>query len=307
MSVQSALYYLARRAFSQERRNRIKRVQQRLRGRLQWLYRARYGTFSADELRRELARRLGDDFEVLFVHSAFEGLTPMFRDSVADLKRALIELCGPGRTLAMPAFVFGGWSFDPAGAYRRRPLFDARRAPSEMGLLTEVFRRHPGVRRSLHPTHSVCALGPLAEELVAGHEEDDYGCGDRSPFAAMDRHRTVILGLGVPYFRALTHVHRAEQLLGAGFPVPFTEERVPVVVKDAAGAEREHLLRVKTFGGDRRIGRVRDFLAPGELAEWSFHGVRMYAVPARRVTEALVEAARRGRTIYTAGREDGRG
>lgn len=298
MSVQSALYYLARRALSQERRNRVKRLQQLLRGRLQWYYLARHGTFSADELKRELVGRLGADYEILMVHSAFEGLTPMYRDSVMDLKRALIELCGPERTLAMPAFVFGGWSFDPAGAYRRRPLFDARRTPSEMGLLTEVFRRHPGVLRSLHPTHSVCALGPLAAELTAGHEEDAYGCGVRSPFGVMDRHRTLVLGLGVPYFRALTHIHHAEQVMGAEFPVPFTEETVPVVVKDAAGGEREHRLRVKTFRGDRRIERVRDFLAPRELREWSFHGVRMYAVPARRVTEALVAAAKRGRTIY---------
>jgi aminoglycoside N3'-acetyltransferase len=199
----------------------------------------------------------------------------------------------------MPAFVFGGWSFDPVGHYRRKPVFDARKAPSEMGLLTEVFRRHPGVRRSLHPTHSVCALGPLAGEVTAGHEQDAYGCGRDSPFAAMDRHRTIILGLGVRYFRALTHVHLAEQLLGADFPVPFREETVPVVIRDGEHAPLDHLLRVKTFRGERRIERLRGFLGRGDLSEWRFHGVRMYAVSAGRVTQVLLERAKNGLSIYS--------
>ena len=59
----------------------------------------------------------------------------------------------------MPAFFFGGPEADPAAYYLKRPVFDVRRQPSEMGLLSELFRRRESVRRSLHPTASVCALG----------------------------------------------------------------------------------------------------------------------------------------------------
>jgi aminoglycoside 3-N-acetyltransferase len=298
MNVQAALYNTIRRTLSQERRNRIKRYQQRLRGRLQWYYRARFGSFSVDELKRDIASHIGADFEILMVHSAFEGLTPMFRGSVSDLKRMLIGVCEPDRTLVMPAFVFGGWSFDPVGHYRQKPIFDARKTPSEMGLLTEVFRRHPGVLRSLHPTHSVCALGPLAGEVTDRHHEDAYGCGPASPFGVMDHHRTIILGLGVRYFRALTHVHYAEQLLGADFPVPFREETAPVLLKDGERGQREYLLRVKTFQGERTLERLRKFLTPGDMIEWQFHGVWMYAVSAAKVTRALLDQAKKGVSIY---------
>ncbi|NJS39886.1 MAG: AAC(3) family N-acetyltransferase [Rhodobacteraceae bacterium] len=59
--------------------------------------------------------------------------------------------------------------------------FDAKRTPSEMGLLTELFRRAPGAKRSLHPTHSVTALGPLAEQLTATHHQATTPSGRGTP------------------------------------------------------------------------------------------------------------------------------
>jgi aminoglycoside N3'-acetyltransferase len=252
-----------------------------------------------EELKLDVSSRIGSDFEILMVHSALDGMAPMFRGSVSGLKKMLIGMCEPDRTLVMPAFFFGGSRFDPVGYYRQEPMFDVRRTPSEMGLLTELFRRHPGVLRSLHPTHSVCAVGRLAREVTRRHREDAYGCGPDSPFDVMDRHRTIILGLGVQYFRALTHVHYAEQLLGGEFPVRFREERVPMVLKDGDGKQLDYVLRVKTFEGQRKIERLDDFMARGDMIKWKFHGVPMYAVSARKVTLALLDQAKKGVSIYT--------
>ncbi len=108
------------------------------------------------------------DFEILMVHSSFDGFLPMYKGSAKDLVSALIDFCGPNRTLVMPSFVMGGRTYDTAAYFRSRP-FDVRRTPSDMGLVAEVFRRTPNVLRSLHPTCSVCALGPLGKELTTGH------------------------------------------------------------------------------------------------------------------------------------------
>jgi aminoglycoside 3-N-acetyltransferase len=299
MNVQAALYNGIRRALSQESRNRIKRYQQRLRNRVKWYYRVRYGSFSVEELKQDVSSRIGSDFEILMVHSALDGMAPMFRGSVSGLKQMLIGMCEPDKTLVMPAFFFGGSTFDPVGYYRREPVFDIRRTPSQMGLLTELFRRHPGALRSMHPTHSVCALGPLAGEVAGRHREDAYGCGQDSPFGVMDRHRTIILGLGIEYFRGLTHVHHAEQLLGAEFPARFREETVPMVLNDGDGGQLAYLFRMKFFEGERKIERLAKFMDRGELIRWRFHGVPMFAVSASKVTRALVEQARRGVSIYT--------
>jgi aminoglycoside 3-N-acetyltransferase len=298
MNVQATLYNAIRRTLSQEQRGRVKRYQQRVRNRLQWYYRMRYGTYSADELRADVSRRVGSDFEILMVHSAFDGMTPMFRGSVVDLKHMLIGMCGADKTLVMPAFFFGGSDFDPVRYYREKPVFDIRKTPSQMGLLTELFRRHPGVLRSLHPTYSVCALGRLAEELTARHHLDPYGCGRDSPFNVMDRHRTVILGIGIPYFRCLTHVHHVEHLLGA-FPVSCREETAPVVLKDREGKQTDFLLRMKVFEGQRKIERLGGFIPENVLVVWRFHGVPMFTVPASEITLALVEQAKKGVSIYS--------
>ena len=299
MNLQAVLYNVIRKALSQEQRGRIKRYQHRFRNKLQWYYRARHGTFTVDELERELSCRIGSNFEILMVHSSFDGMIPMFRGSVSDLKTMLIGLCRPDKTLAMPAFFFGGVDYDSVRYYRKKPVFDRRKTPSQMGLLTELFRRHPGVLRSLHPTHSVCALGPLAGELTGDHHLDPYGCGRDSPFDVMDRHRTVILGLGVPYFRCLTHIHYAEQLLGDQFPVPHREDTVQVVLKDGEQNELDYRLRVKVFEGQRRIERLGTMMSQDDMVIWRFHGVPMFAVSAGKVTRALIDHAKKGLSIYS--------
>ena len=113
------------------------------------LYRARYGTFEAEDLRTELARQLPHDTEIVMIHCSFNDLQPTYVGNVKELLDALLRLCGAKRTLAMPAFFFGGAEGDPAAFYRERPVFDVRRQPSEMGLLSELFRRRK--RRATEP------------------------------------------------------------------------------------------------------------------------------------------------------------
>src|SRR5262249_34800696 len=133
-----------------------------------------HGTFTTKELVAGVAHRLPQDFEILMVHSSFDGCLPTFKGSAKELVNALIDFCGPNRTLVMPSFVMGGRTYDTMAYFRSRP-FDVRCTPSEMGLVAEVFRRTPSVLRSLHPTCSVCALGPLAEELTTGHHVSRTG------------------------------------------------------------------------------------------------------------------------------------
>ncbi len=64
----------------------------------------------------------------------------------------------------------------PALSYRSvtrlSPIFDHEKAPPNVGAISEAFGRSHGVVRSGHPTHSVCAMGPLADELTAEHHMD---------------------------------------------------------------------------------------------------------------------------------------
>ncbi len=257
-----------------------------------------YGTFTAESLQSHLEKKLPADFEILMVHSSIDHLYPMFQGQISSILKIFLDLCAPDRTLVMPAFYFGDRGYDPAGYYRKNPRFDARRTPSMMGLMTEAFRRSPGVRRSLHPTHSICALGPLAEELVSQHHLCGSRFGQGSPFAVMAQRKTAILGLGTYYFQSLTQIHAVEDLLGEEFPVRRQFESVEVALADGNGSQQPYLLEIPVIDYPRRSERLGALLGPERLREWSYHGVPMYLVAAAEVTQVLCEAARRGLTIY---------
>jgi aminoglycoside 3-N-acetyltransferase len=224
MSIKTEAYHMLKNLTSQRFRQRLKGQVWRLRSKFAPLLKARFGTYDTAELETMLRAHLPADFEILMVHSSISDMQPMYQGKARDLLDLLLRLAGPERTLAMPAFFFGTAELYNREYYRKNPRFDVRRTPSQMGLVTELFRRWPGVKRSLHPTHSVCALGPFADELVATHHLSPWPCGDLSPFGIMGRRTTVILGLGTEYYRSLTQVHTMEEILGDQFPVPRESE-----------------------------------------------------------------------------------
>ena len=96
--------------------------------------------------------RRGDAVLVRSSMGGFEG----FDGTVPDIVTAFEGAVGPEGTLMMPTLSTGGSAVEFAESGR---IFDPRTTPSQMGLLSEVFRRSPGVARSIHPTHSVAAWG----------------------------------------------------------------------------------------------------------------------------------------------------
>jgi aminoglycoside 3-N-acetyltransferase len=298
-AVRASIRATLRRAVSQEKRTEMKRLQSLARKRIAPLLSLVHGTFRPDELRMEIARRLPARFEILMVHSSYDGLLPMYKGSARDLLAALIDLCGPERTLVMPSFVMGGRTFDTKSFFASQP-FDIRRTPSETGMLAELFRRTPGVLRSLHPTCSICALGPLASELTREHHLARTGLGPDGPFGVMTRRPTAILGLGVEYYRCLTHVHTATNELGDEFPVKFANASVMVTLVDYDGNRMQHELGLPDRSKKLDLRILWSLLSKDELIEWRFKGVPMFLVPrAGTVTERLVEAAKQGITIYS--------
>jgi aminoglycoside 3-N-acetyltransferase len=256
-----------------------------------------HGRFGVAELRAHLEQRIGRDFEILMVHSSLNGMQPMYDGSALETVRMLVDFCGPERTLAMPAFYFGENGEGARVAFERSPRFDLTRTQSQMGLLTELFRRLPGVRASRHPVYRIAALGPLAEALTSGHEHASAPAGRGSPFEFMAARDTCILGLGKPV-QVLTQAHHTEQWMGDEFPVP-SRESVPLpMTLVERGVELPFTLRSREVDGRFDIWRVRKLMAPGTLHEWTFHNVPMFATRAADVTRQLVDAARRGETLY---------
>lgn len=91
-----------------------------------------------------------------------------------------------------------------------QPKFYVEETPTNIGILTELFRKRPDVIRSLHPTHSVAALGDGAEEFVAGDEQFNTPIARGSSWGKLLDREAKILLVGVDLTRN-TFIHGIEE------------------------------------------------------------------------------------------------
>ncbi len=177
----------------------------------------------------------------VMVHSALSSFGEV-AGGAETVIAALLEAIGPEGTLLMPAM---------SG---ERP-FRVEASPSGTGLITEVFRSHPGATRSLHPTHSVTGLGPLTETLIEGHIDQPTAIGTESPWGRLARRDDgYILFLGVDQDRN-TLLHTAEEIVGSAYLNTITREYM-----DADGRRQTKVL-------EQYPGPHRDFIGLDSLFE----------------------------------------
>ncbi len=211
-----------------------KMVKQTIKGQLKKLqlgYVRKKYAFSKEDL-HTLLRNLGlQGGDVVLVHSSvepFEGFVGRPTDVIAILQ----EIVGAEGTLLMPTLPFTGSAVEYA---TQASPFDAAKTPSRMGLITELFRRSPGVLRSVHLTHPVAAWGTSAEEIIAGHYLTATPCGRQSPYGKLLDRGGKILFLGTD-MSVMTFFHMVEEMLEPGMPFsPFTEKVFSLASRDKSG------------------------------------------------------------------------
>lgn len=96
-------------------------------------------------------------------------------------------------------------------------IFDVRDAPIAMGGINEHIGLLPEAKRSIHPTHSIVAVGRNATEYVCGHHLDKTPFGINSPYYKIikNRGKAVMFGASMNYF---TCIHAVEDMLGDLYP-----------------------------------------------------------------------------------------
>lgn len=119
--------------------------------------------------------------DLVCVHSSFSALGYVVGGPTTFIQ-ALEEVVGSSGTIMMPTFSMRG----PMHSYLESgQTFNVLKTPSRVGALSEAFRTWPGVKRSLHPTNSVAAKGPLADELLKRHECSTTPYGLDTPFGRL--------------------------------------------------------------------------------------------------------------------------
>lgn len=111
------------------------------------------------------------------------------------------------------------------------PKFYVETSPSHIGILTEKFRKRPNVIRSLHPTHSVAALGKDARSFTSGNEKFDTPCARKSPWGKLLDRQAMILLVGVDLKRN-TFIHGIEEWVDIPGRLTNTHENLITVLPD---------------------------------------------------------------------------
>jgi len=232
------------------------------------LFRNRFRTESMMD-QRDCVDKIADDLNSLgvlpghtvMVHSSFKSLGKV-PGGIETVIQGFLQAIGEEGTLLMPGFSL---SQEPAQG------FDVRTTPVDVGAVPEYFRKRPGATRSVHPTHSLCAVGRRVHELLDDHPLDNTPAGPHSPLRKMleSEGKIVMLGCGL---RPNTSMHALEQI--AEPPYLYGSSQVYTITDyDGNTYQKEY----RTFGmGKRGYGQkygnvleldTASFLRKGKVLE----------------------------------------
>ena len=199
--------------------------------------------------------------DTILVHSSFKalGLVP---GGIETVIQGLLQAIESDGTLLIPAL---SWALRPPEA------FNVRTTPTNIGAISEYFRTREGTFRSVHPTHSVCAVGKRTHEMLDEHHLDSTPCGPHSPFSKLTQTdaKIVMLGCGLT---PSTTMHALEEQAGA--PYVFGPSYA-FTLTDWSGATYEKEYKTHGFsvhGYAQRYDRLMElgtgsFLRKGKVLE----------------------------------------
>lgn len=159
--------------------------------------------------------------EILMIHSSLKSVGKL-KDGAESLIEAFIANMPKG-LLIFPTHTW-------ASIQKDEQIFDVDSSDSCVGALTNIARKMPGFKRSMHPTHSVCAYGVGRDEylkldLAAKTPASPNGC-----FGVLKNMKAKILFLGAPLSKN-TFVHSIEEELNV--EDRFTDHIYHFISKDA--------------------------------------------------------------------------
>ena len=170
---------------------------------------------TSNDFRRALSSLGIRPGSTVFVHAGLQafGKLPagMTRTSLCrPIIDVLVRAVGKEGTVVMPTFNY---------EFCRGVPFNVQKSRSEVGTLSEFFRRERGVVRSRHPIFSVAAYGKKAKDLTAVNM-DSFGPG--TFFAHfLEAGGTFVFMGGATFCNSCTFIHQIER--AHGVPYRFTK------------------------------------------------------------------------------------
>ena len=120
-------------------------------------------------------------------------------NKIETLINGITNYIGPTGTLVLPTFTYSS---------TKNEVYDPNQTQSEVGIVTEYFRKRKNVLRSLNPIFSVASVGKLSENFKNSSITDCFG--DGTCFDLMYKNNFWIVTLGCSFDR-VTFIHYVDQ------------------------------------------------------------------------------------------------
>lgn len=235
--------------------------------------------------------------DLVYVHSGMDGLNlafPFYR-----ILFLIQEVIGPGGTLVFPTYPnhrMSSYEYLRAGK-----VFDVRRTPSYTGILTEFARRQKTSVRSLHPTKSVCAIGPAAEEITATHHLSPYPYDACSPYYKLIEGGGKIIGLGATT-NYISFGYCVDDAFKEKFPVRVYHEQIFDAPCINYAGER---VIVRTYAHDMSTVVhpdmpvfMKTYVSEEACRDLRLRGMRFFRANAPKLFEEMMALAKRDIVAY---------
>ncbi|WP_310603501.1 AAC(3) family N-acetyltransferase [Anaerosporobacter sp.] len=224
------------------------------------------------------------------------GVDPTGTLNVHISYKAIGEVEGRGDTVldALAEYMQQGLLVIPSHTWdnvgESNPVMDVLYTPTCIGAMTEVFRKRSGVCRSLHPTHSVAALGADAEEFVSGEEHITTPCGEGGVYHKLWQRNAQILLIGVNFARN-TYIHGIEEWEGVKGTISEKKTDLYVINHEGQRIYTPQYRHCAPIGSDTFPKLEPQALQEGILTMGRFGDATarfMHAVPLREMIATLL-------------------
>ncbi len=251
-----------------------------------------------DDFRNILIDQLGlRTRDLVYVHSGIDGLSlsfPFYR-----ILFLIKEVIGRGGTVVFPTYP--NHRISSYEWLKQGNVFDVRRTPSYTGILTEFARRQRGAVRSLHPTKSVCAIGPASKEITATHHLSPYPYDTCSPYYKLIERGGKIIGLGATT-NYISFGYCVDDALKEKFPVRVYHDEI----FDAPCINYEgQSVTVKTYAHDMSTTVhpdmprfMKTYVSEEACRDLQIKGMKFFRASAPKLFDEMMELAQRDIIAY---------
>lgn len=247
--------------------------------------------YTYHDLKKNLEASLINRKGTLLIHSSMKsiGAVEGGADTVLEV---LIDYMKEG-LLLFPTHTWEEWNLKDG-------IYNPATEKACVGLLPNLFMQKEGVVRSLHPTHSVAALGNRAAEYIKRDEAVYTPCPRQGCFGGLYDESAQILFLGASLNKN-TYIHSLEEQMNIPDRINPKERIINIVNPDGTMREIEFHGHKSSLGDvSRHYGKLlQPMLNKGYVSEMSFGDATCYLIEVRPMTDWVLGLLKENPAIFS--------